>query len=170
MPVDQIPYIGRFSADTPDWYAATGYGKWGMSSSMAAAGMITESILGDEEEKCSAYFRRSALRPRLRGKFLQGWYPCSEGFEQKDFYTGRSDLDELPPGHGGIVDYDGEKVGAYRDEEGEIYLVSAKCPHLGCQLEWNPDENVLNALSRFQVRLHGELCRQPGTEWHFTGK
>ena len=47
------------------------------------------------------------------------------------------------------VEYDGEKVGAYRDEEGEIYLVSAKCPHLGCQLEWNPDEKC------FECPCHG---------------
>ena len=32
------------------------------------------------------------------------------------------------------------KIGAYRDEEGALHLVTARCPHLGCELTWNPDE------------------------------
>ncbi len=33
----QVPYIGRFSDTLPDWYVATGFPKWGMTGSMAAA-------------------------------------------------------------------------------------------------------------------------------------
>ncbi len=29
MTPDGIPYIGRFAASTPNWYVATGFGKWG---------------------------------------------------------------------------------------------------------------------------------------------
>lgn len=46
--LDGIPYIGRFSANTPSWYAATGYGKWGMTSAMAAALLIADQITGVE--------------------------------------------------------------------------------------------------------------------------
>ena len=145
MPVDQIPYIGRFSADTPDWYAATGYGKWGMSSSM-----ITESILGNEEGNVVGIFSPQRFTPKASAEnFCKDGIHAVKDLSRRIFTQGRSDLDELPPGHGGIVDYDGEKVGAYRDEEGEIYLVSAKCPHLGCQLEWNPDEKC------FECPCHG---------------
>lgn len=34
MTLDSIPYIGQYSARTPDLYVATGFGKWGMTSSM----------------------------------------------------------------------------------------------------------------------------------------
>jgi len=37
MSLDSIPYIGQFSASTPNWYVATGFGKWGMTSSMVSA-------------------------------------------------------------------------------------------------------------------------------------
>lgn len=50
MPLDKIPYIGYFSSDIPNWYVATGFGKWGMTSSMVAAEIITDMILGRENE------------------------------------------------------------------------------------------------------------------------
>lgn len=50
MPMDKIPYIGYFSSEIPNWYVATGFGKWGMTSSMAAAQIITDMIAGRENE------------------------------------------------------------------------------------------------------------------------
>ncbi len=35
---------------------------------------------------------------------------------------------------------EGHKIGVYKDPEGKGVMVSTKCTHLGCQLEWNPDE------------------------------
>lgn len=46
MTLDGIPYIGTFSSIRPDWYVATGFGKWGMSSSMVAAKMLSTQITG----------------------------------------------------------------------------------------------------------------------------
>lgn len=48
MSVDGIPFIGRFSDRRPDWYVATGFGKWGMTTSMVAARMIAARIAGKE--------------------------------------------------------------------------------------------------------------------------
>ncbi|MGN0158410.1 MAG: FAD-dependent oxidoreductase [Brotaphodocola sp.] len=45
MTLDGIPYIGRYSLLTPDLYVATGFNKWGMTSSMAAARILTDLIL-----------------------------------------------------------------------------------------------------------------------------
>ena len=38
------------------------------------------------------------------------------------------------------MELDGEKLGVYKAEDGTLYTVDPRCPHLGCQLEWNPDE------------------------------
>lgn len=46
MPHDQIPFIGRYSVFRPYWYVESGFGKWGMTSSMAAAGIISDLICG----------------------------------------------------------------------------------------------------------------------------
>lgn len=46
MTLDGLPYIGRYSKGTPDLYVATGFNKWGMTNSMAAAMVLTDLILG----------------------------------------------------------------------------------------------------------------------------
>jgi len=46
--LDGAPYIGRYSPSQPDWYVATGFDKWGMTSSMAAAMAVRDWILGRE--------------------------------------------------------------------------------------------------------------------------
>ena len=48
MPHDRIPFIGRYSILRPYWYVITGFQKWGMSSSMVAATIISEKIGGRE--------------------------------------------------------------------------------------------------------------------------
>ncbi len=52
----------------------------------------------------------------------------------------RAMVEQLPKGHGGIVEVENKKVGVYKDEKGTSHIVQARCTHLGCQLEWNPDE------------------------------
>ena len=80
-----------------------------------------------------------------------------KGLTRRFFTLPKEQADELLPGHGGIVDYEGEKVGVYRDESGVIHAVTARCPHLGCQLEWNPDEKSWD-------------CPCHGSRFSYTGK
>lgn len=66
MSLDSIPYIGLYSKKTPDLYVATGFNKWGMTSSMAAAQIICDMI----EEKKNEYMevftpQRSIIKPQL---------------------------------------------------------------------------------------------------------
>lgn len=46
MTLDGIPYIGQYSAITKDLYVTTGFNKWGMTSSMVAASILTDLITG----------------------------------------------------------------------------------------------------------------------------
>lgn len=48
MTLDGIPYIGRYSKNTPDRYVASGFNKWGMTSSMTAALLLTDMLMGKE--------------------------------------------------------------------------------------------------------------------------
>lgn len=46
MTLDQVPYVGRYKSDTPNLFVATGFGKWGMTNSMASASILSDMILG----------------------------------------------------------------------------------------------------------------------------
>ncbi len=46
MTLDKISYIGQYSKSTPDIYVATGFNKWGMTNSMAAADILCDLIKG----------------------------------------------------------------------------------------------------------------------------
>jgi 3-phenylpropionate/trans-cinnamate dioxygenase ferredoxin reductase subunit len=70
---------------------------------------------------------------------------------------------ELPgPGEGRVVQVDGEKVAAYRDEDGELHAVSAVCTHLRCIVEWNAAEKTWDCPchgSRFEYE--GRVIKGP---------
>lgn len=66
MSLDGIPYIGQYSRKTPNLYVASGFNKWGMTSSMAAALLLRDMVLGRDnpyQDLCSP--SRTALRPQL---------------------------------------------------------------------------------------------------------
>jgi glycine/D-amino acid oxidase-like deaminating enzyme len=48
MTLDGMPYIGNYSQATPELYVATGFQKWGMSTAMAAAMILTDQIQGKD--------------------------------------------------------------------------------------------------------------------------
>ncbi len=79
--------------------------------------------------------------------------------------TVRQRESELEPGTGGIIERHGEQVAAYVDDRGELHLMSARCPHLGCIVEWNPTEASFDCPchgSRFGPR--GEVLEGPAAK------
>ena len=48
MTLDGAPYIGRYSNSTKDLYVATGFNKWGMTSSMVSAMILCDMVQGKE--------------------------------------------------------------------------------------------------------------------------
>lgn len=47
-------------------------------------------------------------------------------------------LSEIGRGEGGIVTVGDHKVAVFRGQDGNVTTLSAKCPHLGCTVKWNP--------------------------------
>ena len=75
--LDGMMYAGRYSPKTPNLYVATGFNKWGMTSSMVAANLLCNMIMG----KGSVYEElydpsRTILRKQLllnAFETLMGW-------------------------------------------------------------------------------------------------
>ena len=66
MTLDSIPYIGAYSASTANLYVATGFNKWGMTSSMISA-MILCDLVQEKQNPYAKVFSpsRTILRPQL---------------------------------------------------------------------------------------------------------
>ena len=70
MSLDSVPYIGNYSANTPDLYVATGFNKWGMTGSMVSARLLSSMIAGETPEYAQVFPpSRGMLKPQL---FLNG--------------------------------------------------------------------------------------------------
>ena len=70
MSLDGVPYIGQYSKRTPNLYVATGFNKWGMTSSMVASGILCDLVQGKKNEFSEVFSpSRSILKPQL---FLNG--------------------------------------------------------------------------------------------------
>ena len=66
MSLDGIPYIGQYSRNTPDLYAASGFNKWGMTGSMVAADLLCDLITGTGSDYTQVFSpSRSMLTPQL---------------------------------------------------------------------------------------------------------
>ena len=117
MPHDGIPLIGRYSLWHPNWYVATGYGKWGMTSSMVAAMLLTDMITG-KRNPWESLFSPRRIRPEA----------ARENF--------RRDMKESVRGLWTGLTRGKEKC---RCGEGEF---RARCTHMGCKLVWNPHEKT----------------------------
>lgn len=66
MTLDGVPYIGPYSRYTEGLYTITGFNKWGMTSSMAAARVLTDLVLGRRNPYAEVFSpSRTVLWPQL---------------------------------------------------------------------------------------------------------
>jgi nucleotide-binding universal stress UspA family protein/nitrite reductase/ring-hydroxylating ferredoxin subunit len=74
-------------------------------------------------------------------------------------------VDDLAPGHGGVVELDGSKVAAYRDDGGEVHVVSPRCTHMGCTVDWNDAEKTWDCPCHgSRYAWSGEVIEGPATK------
>lgn len=66
-------------------------------------------------------------------------------------------VDDLAPGHGGLVAVDGRRLAVFRDEDGSVIALNPRCQHMGCTVDWNDAERT------WDCPCHGSRYRQDGT-------
>ena len=66
MSLDGAPYIGLYSPRLPGLYAVTGFNKWGMTSSMVSAAILTDLLLERENPFAPVFHpSRNMIKPQL---------------------------------------------------------------------------------------------------------
>ena len=135
--LDKIPYIGEFSKVWKNCYVATGFNKWGMTTSKIAADIIIDKIMGFENEY-EKIFTATRVDPVKNIKEVGNMVKTSmDALVIKKLEISKEEVNQIQKGEGKIVEIDGKKVGIYKNEQGEIYKINPVCKHLGCELTWN---------------------------------
>ena len=66
MSLDNVAYIGPYSKNLPDVYVATGFNEWGMTTSMIAAEILSDTLSGKENPYSKVFAtNRNVLTPQL---------------------------------------------------------------------------------------------------------
>ena len=69
--LDSIPYIGRYSKNTPNLYTASGFNKWGMTGAMLSAMLLSDMVCGISSEFEEVFSpSRNIIKPQL---FINGF-------------------------------------------------------------------------------------------------
>lgn len=140
MTTDQIPFIGQYAEKYPYWFVATGFQKWGMSSSMVAARLLRDLLCGRKNEYAEI-FAPSRFSAEEIPNLLKEGGKAVKGLTKRFFSLPHKTIAALEPGQGAIVETPQGKAGVYKTKTGEIHQVNPVCPHLGCALSWNPEEH-----------------------------
>lgn len=153
--MDKVPYVGLHRSKIPNIFVATGFRKWGMTNSTASA-MILRDLIVEGRSPWQDVYNPSRFVPASTGEFLK------ENFDVVVNYINgklspRPDKFDIKPGEAQHVEIDGQKVGAYKDENGDLHVVDTSCSHLGCEVQWNNAEKTWDCPchgSRFSYEGH----------------
>jgi glycine/D-amino acid oxidase-like deaminating enzyme/nitrite reductase/ring-hydroxylating ferredoxin subunit len=137
---DGLPYMGETAEKQ---YVATGFAGNGMTFGTLGAMMAVDAFAGRKNPWAELFDvnRKSVV--------AGAWDYLKENKDYPYYYLrdrlagakGKS-LAALGKNHGQILELNGEKVAAYRDETGKVTLCSPICTHLGCIVGWNNVEKT----------------------------
>ena len=137
MTPDHLPYIGSVYKNDNSLLIATGFNKWGMTSSNVAANIIADKITGGasiyEEIFKSTRFKPITNKDEMKNMLVDS----TKSLVLDRIKAENIETDDIKPGSGAVVDLEGSKVGVYKDENGKPHFIKPVCTHLGCILEWN---------------------------------
>ncbi|MCA0971149.1 FAD-dependent oxidoreductase [Halobacillus litoralis] len=139
--LDKVPYIGPITRRNQNVFVATGFRKWGMTNGTLAGQLISDYVLG-EQSLFHELFTPSRFKtdPSMKQFLSQNFDVATHLIDGKlELVADRPE--RLHKGEGKIIQWKGERAGAFKDEEGQVYMVDTTCTHMGCEVEWNGAEH-----------------------------
>ena len=70
MPHDGIPFIGKYSMKHENWFVATGFQKWGMTTAMISAMIISDLVIGKKNPYAAVFSPQRLLVRSGAKRFL----------------------------------------------------------------------------------------------------
>jgi glycine/D-amino acid oxidase-like deaminating enzyme len=160
MPDDGLPYVGRLTPVSDRVLTATGMRKWGLAMGVAAGSVLADAVDGRPSAWGEAFDPWRVPRPSAAKEWITHNADSGVTFVGDRLRGGSAG--ELAPGEGAVVrDGIGQKA-VWRDPEGALHALSARCTHLGCIVRFNQAERTWDCPchgSRFG--LNGEVLAGP---------
>jgi glycine/D-amino acid oxidase-like deaminating enzyme/nitrite reductase/ring-hydroxylating ferredoxin subunit len=160
---DNLPYVGAATPFSDRELTVTGLKKWGLAMGAGCAAWLAESILTGEQAWPDAFDSRRVPRPHALASLAR------HNAESGVFFFGdrlrRSARADLAPGEGSVVRDGLSQKAVFRDDDGKLRQVSARCTHLGCLVRFNAAERTWDCPchgSRFDV--DGSVIEGPATK------
>ena len=161
MSVDDIPLVGHYTDDTENLFVATGFGKWGMTNSMASSMLLSDLILNKPNQWQDVYSpSRHDIMASAKTFIVENANVAKELIKGK--LENAPDNIEIKNGEGKVIEINSQRAGAYRDENGKLHIVNTTCTHMGCELNWNSAEKTWDCPchgSRFGI--DGDIIEGP---------
>jgi glycine/D-amino acid oxidase-like deaminating enzyme/nitrite reductase/ring-hydroxylating ferredoxin subunit len=162
--VDNAPFIGWSSSIGDGYLVATGFNAWGISNG-TVAGMILTDLIHGRDNPWAELFDARRVKPIAGGpKFVKENLSVAAHLVSGYLSRRPKSFDELASGDAAIMEIDGQRVAAFKDEKGLVHTASAVCSHMGCIVGWNETDRTWDCPchgSRFE--LSGEVIHGPAT-------
>jgi glycine/D-amino acid oxidase-like deaminating enzyme/nitrite reductase/ring-hydroxylating ferredoxin subunit len=139
-PADGLPYIGK-SPFSKNVFVGTGYSGDGLVYGTIAGQIISNIILELDNPWLKAYDSLRFTPGASAADFIKENVGVVKHFF-KDRIPDTDNLDDIAPGEGKIVKFNGEKLAVSRDKNNELHAVSPACTHMKCFVDWNNTEQT----------------------------
>ncbi len=166
MTYDKLPYIGTIDKKHEDIYVSTGYNKWGMTTSAAAANIISNSILHKSVSYNNIFSPNRHISMNLNSvkEFGESGGNILIGFVKRFLIYSKEELSALENCSGIIINHKLAKLGVYLDDNETFHCIKPICTHLGCEVKFNNAEKTWDCRchgSRFDI--YGNIIQGPAT-------
>lgn len=161
--LDGVPYVGRMTPGTDHVFTATGFGGWGMTNGTAAALLLRDLLVGEDNTWADTFDARRLALHATAGTFVRQNAKVAQMWVRgRVVGVPSGSFADLRPGESAVLEVDGEQTAGYREPDGTLHAVSAVCTHLGCTVAWNDGERSWDCPchgSRFST--DGEVLHGP---------
>ena len=159
--IDKLPFIGPIDKNNHHLLFASGYGKWGNTNGYFAGKLLCDYVMQQHSPYHSLYSPFRKL-PYLSSAYLKENIQNMTNFLKGHLYFFDEELPQ--PLQGKKIRKNHHTYGAYREEDGTLYIVDITCPHLGCICNFNEIDKTWDCPchgSRYSYK--GDVVKGPTT-------
>jgi glycine/D-amino acid oxidase-like deaminating enzyme/nitrite reductase/ring-hydroxylating ferredoxin subunit len=139
-PLDGLAYLGP-NPGSRNVFIITGDSGNGMTHATIGGLLASDLIMGRQNQWLNVYDpARKPIREALQ--FIKEQSNVAARYADWVFGGAEEDARAIAPGEGALMRNGLKKYAVYRDADGALHAVSAKCTHLGCVVQWNATEKT----------------------------